>query len=191
MSKASNKQFTKAVEIVKKHAEHNFRLRVVFTSELDHFFKGNLDGLSIWIDEGLTDEDKLFNLLHMIGHSVQWNTDYRLRILGSTLYKNPSEELIRKLQLYEWEANCYALQVLYELSIRELNKWLERRYRLDMLCLTHYYRTGEKVTERSAMSAGLSYFYRHQLPGKLERKEFPFFVPVASEVPRDGLVIGF
>ena len=58
-------------------------LEVIYTHNLDPFFKGDLDGKRIFIGYHLQAEEKLFNLLHLAGHSVQWNVDELLRNLGS------------------------------------------------------------------------------------------------------------
>ena len=72
-------------------------LGVHYTQNLDPFFKGDLDGKTIYIGIHLSPEEKLFNLLHLAGHSIQWNIDELLRNLGSELYKNPDDELLKKL----------------------------------------------------------------------------------------------
>src|SRR6478736_1083334 len=71
-------------------------LNIVYTHNLDPFFKGDLDGKSIFIGYHLSPSEKLFNLVHLAGHSIQWNTDDLLRTMGSELYINPSDELLRK-----------------------------------------------------------------------------------------------
>src|ERR1700733_5087783 len=88
-------------------------LVINYTHNLDPFFKGDLDGKTIYIGNHLAKEEKLFNLLHLAGHSVQWNIDPLLRTLGSELYRNPGDKLLKKLQTYEWQANCYALAILH------------------------------------------------------------------------------
>src|SRR5258705_2479022 len=85
-----------------------------YTHNLDPFFKGDLDGKTIYIGSHLSAEEKVFNLLHLAGHSVQWNIDELLRNLGSELYRNPSDALLLKLQEYEWQANCYSLSVFHK-----------------------------------------------------------------------------
>ena len=74
-------------------------LNIVYTHNLDPFFKGDLDGKTIFLGYHLSPSEKLFNLLHLAGHSIQWNTDDLLRTMGSELYTNPSDELLRKLQV--------------------------------------------------------------------------------------------
>lgn len=160
-------------------------LSIQYTHNLDPFFKGDLDGKVIYIGSHLSPEEKLFNLLHLAGHSIQWNIDPLLRNLGSELYRNPDDALLRKLQEYEWQANCYALTVLHRAGIQSLDKWLTRKYIIDMLYLTHFYKTGEKLKKISAVARA------YPFNRELEPREIPAFTPVANTRTRNGLVIAF
>ena len=110
---------------------------------LNEFFKGDLDGQSIWIGKGLSTEEKLFNLLHLIGHTIQWNTDAASFSLGRVLHDKPDEKTISKLYTYEWQANCYGLFILEYLGFRLLKDWLQDSFRKDITQLINFYRTGE------------------------------------------------
>ena len=156
-----------------------------YTHNLDAFFKGDLDGKTIYIGGHLGPEEKLFNLLHLAGHTVQWNIDPLLRTLGSELYLNPDDELLRKLQAYEWEANCYALGILHEAGILTLDGWLHQKYLIDMFYLTHFYKTGQKL-KRITEVAKKYEFNRDLIP-----KNPPDFTPVAATKSRNGIVINF
>lgn len=160
-------------------------LQINYTQNFDPFFKGDLDGKTIIIGAHLSAEEKVFNLLHLAGHSIQWNVSELLRTLGSELYKNPDDELLKRLQTYEWQANCYALSILHKAGVRNLDKWLSRKYIIDMLYLTHFYKTGEKLKTISA--AAKAYPFNREL----ELKEIPSFTPTASERTRNGIVIAF
>lgn len=160
-------------------------LALQYTHNLDPFFKGDLDGKAIYISDHLSAEEKLFNLLHLAGHSVQWNVNALLRKLGSTLCRNPDDALLFQLQEYEWQANCYALCILKRAGIYYLDKWLCRKYVIDMLYLTHFYKTGEKLKQITA--AAKAYLFKREL----EYRTIPPFLPTASEHTRNGLVIAF
>ncbi|MDB5210648.1 MAG: hypothetical protein JWQ30_1475, partial [Sediminibacterium sp.] len=54
-------------EVVKKMS-----LEIVYTHNLDPYFKGDLDGKRIFIGNHLSAQEKLFNLVHLAGHSIQW-----------------------------------------------------------------------------------------------------------------------
>ena len=163
----------------------NMGLIITYTHNLDPFFKGDLDGQRIFIGSHLDNEDKLFNLLHLAGHCIQWNVDEFLRTLGSELYLNPSDELLKKLQTYEWQANCYGLAILHKAGIFNLDAWLTKEYIQDMIYLTHFYKTGKKLR---AMTKEARDFPFNR---KLEEIPLPSFTPVADVRTRNGIVISF
>lgn len=178
------KQFTKALrKVIFKAVSMGFT--VSNSKSLDPYFKGDLDGIHIWINDEDDDDEDLFNVLHLIGHSIQWNVSEKLRELGSVLHHNPSDELLKQLQEYEWEANCYALQLLHDCKIKGLDAWLNERYRMDMYYLTHFYKTGEKVNYITEIATQYAYVR------PLVLREIPKFVPVALEGSRDGIVLSF
>ncbi len=160
-------------------------LVIHYTHNLDPFFKGDLDGKTIFIGYHLAAEEKLFNLLHLAGHSIQWNINELLRSLGSELYLNPDDRTLLKLQTYEWQANCYALSILHKAEIFSLDKWLTQKYVLDMMYLTHFYKTGQKL-KRITKDAKAYPFNR-----ELESKKIPHFDPRPCKRTRNGLVISF
>lgn len=180
------KRFTDALAKVYEYAK-NLGLTIVDTNDLDRYFKGDLNGLNILISSGLEDEEELFNVLHLIGHSIQWNVDADLRAMGSVLHEKPDDELLKKLQVYEWEANCYGLTILHQVGVHELDKWLTDKYVEDMHYLTNYYKTGEKVK----VITDLSLEYEFTWP--LKDIVIPEFTPYPNVETRSrrGIVIDF
>ena len=176
--------FVKALEKLEVEVKA-MGLVIQYTQNMDPFFKGDLDGKTIFIGIHLSPEEKVFNLLHLSGHSIQWNVDELLRNLGSELYRNPDDKLLLRLQTYEWQANCYALTLLHKAGYFNLDKWLTRKYIIDMLYLTHFYKTGEKLKKISAVAK--AYPFKREL----ESKPVPAFTPVAGTHTRNGLVISF
>lgn len=160
-------------------------LVIQYTQNFDPFFKGDLDGKTIFIGSNLSAEEKVFNLLHLAGHSIQWNIDPLLRSLGSELYQNPDDELLKRLQVYEWQANCFALSILHKSGVVNLDRWLSRKYIIDMLYLTHFYKTGEKLKRITQVIK--AYPFKREL----ETKDIPIFTPTAQARTRNGLVISF
>jgi hypothetical protein len=160
-------------------------LVIQYTPNFDPFFKGDLDGKTIFIGNNLSAEEKVFNLLHLAGHSIQWNIDQLLRTLGSELYHNPDDELLKKLQTYEWQANCFALSILHKSGVFNLDRWLSRKYIIDMLYLTHFYKTGEKLKRITQVIKA------YPFKKELEIKDIPVFTPTAQPRTRNGLVISF
>jgi len=160
-------------------------LTIHYTHNLDPFYKGDLDGKRIFIGNHLDVEEKLFNLLHLTGHSIQWNTSELLRNLGSHLFLHPSDKLLHKLQTYEWQANCYALSILHKAGIKNLDQWLTDKYVIDMLYLTHFYKTGKKLKRITKIAKA------YPFKRALKTKSIPSFKPVACSRTRNGLVIAF
>jgi hypothetical protein len=181
----SNSRYTEVLEKVQDYAEKMLKLLIIDTSDLDPYFKGDLDGVRIWIASALDDDEELFNVLHLIGHSVQWNIDNELRSLGSVLHLKPDDVTLRKLQEYEWEANCYGLFLLHKLQVFDLDEWLFKKYTEDMYYLTHFYKTGEKLKEITDIGR----VYKFSRP--LMEKEIPNFTPWANPESRRGIVIDF
>lgn len=168
------------------HRADTLGIEVEESNDLDKYFKGDMDGKNIWLSPHLSTEEKVFDLLHMIGHTIQWNVDEELYKLGSVLYQNPSPELLDRLQRYEWEANCYAAYILVGVvGNTPASKWLYKKYEEDMQLLTHFYLTGEKVTEVSKLG------YCTAKVWDLEAKIIPKFTPKARPRRRNGLVINF
>jgi hypothetical protein len=164
---------------------HGLGFQIHYTHNLDSFYKGDLDGKRIFIGDHLETEEKLFNLLHLSGHSIQWNVDDLLRNLGSELYLHPDDKLLKKLQTYEWQANCYALAILHKAEIFKLDSWLTKKYITDMLYLTYFYKTGKKLKRITKLAK--SYPFKK----KLKSKSIPEFVPESFKRTRNGLVIAF
>ncbi len=176
--------FTKTLYQCEKIVE-DMGLVVQYTQNLDPFFKGDLDGKKIFIGNHLGVEEKLFNLLHLAGHSIQWNADELLRNLGSELYQQPDDELLRRLQSYEWQANCYGISILHKAGILDLDNWLSKKYIIDMLYLTHFYKTGEKL--KQATSVAKTYSFKKEL----KPLPIPSFTPASGDRTRNGIVISF
>ena len=181
----SSLRFTEVLKKVQDYAQGVLGLSIIDTSDLDPYFKGDLDGIRIWIASALDDDEELFNVLHLVGHSVQWNVSNELRSLGSVLHLKPDDGTLYKLQQYEWEANCYGLCILHKLQVLDLDEWLSRKYTEDMYYLTHFYKTGEKLKEITDISR----VYEFTWP--LVEKEIPIFSPWANPETRRGIVIDF
>jgi len=135
-----------------------YGLPVVITDVTDPF-TGDLDGAQILVDYALEPEEALFILVHLFGHTVQWNVSPKDRELGLLEVKNPTDELLSQLARYEQDAARYSLQLFHESGVRDLDQWLANFAACDVAYLMHFYRTGEKRPFRSFWSdhaAGLT-----------------------------------
>jgi hypothetical protein len=81
---------------------------------------------------------------------------------------------------YERDASSYALSMLHEAGITELDQWLSDYTAADMAYLGHYYRTGEKKE--------FSTFWRDSTP-RIEARPVPPFTPTRRAHRSDGIVI--
>ncbi|MEP7144048.1 MAG: hypothetical protein ABI707_14295, partial [Ferruginibacter sp.] len=107
------------------------------------------------------------------------------RNLGSELYLHPDDKLLKKLQTYEWQANCYALSILHKAGIFDLVDWLTKKYILDMLYLTHFYKTGKKLKQVTNLARA------YPFTRELKPIPIPSFTPVSADRTRNGIVISF
>ena len=66
---------------VQERIENVYGIHVV-TTDVPDPFTGDLNGTEIQIDSALTPEQRLFLLLHLFGHTVQWNVNPRSLDIG-------------------------------------------------------------------------------------------------------------
>lgn len=147
------------------------RLRVrsinVRYEKLPRPFTADIDGKSITIDlRRVDDAGKLFLLLHLFGHTVQWNVSEKWRRLGMLTVNRPHEELLTALLWYEAEAAQYAQQLLMTTPgyTHALGQWFADYAACDSAYLTHFYRTGEKKRFLSFWKDGTPLIFPKRIP---------------------------
>ncbi len=128
--------------------ERRWSIPVTIT-DVPHPFTGDLDGEGIQVDHDLEIEDAVFILVHLFGHTVQWNVSARAREIGMARPDAWSEDQLRELGEYELQACRYSLQLLHDAGIRDLDQWMSDFAACDHAYLMHLYRTGEKRPFRS------------------------------------------
>jgi hypothetical protein len=112
-------------------------------------FTGDLDGERIMVDYDLEIEDALFILIHLFGHTVQWNVSAQQREVAFLAPATWTDEQLRAAMAYEAQACRYSLELLHEAGIHDLDQWLSDFAACDSHYLMHFYRTGEKRAFRS------------------------------------------
>jgi hypothetical protein len=153
----------------------------VSIGDVPHPFTGDLDGERIQVDHEQTPEEALFVLVHLFGHTVQWNVNPRYREIGAMgVLLRPDEALLAELLEYERQACRYSLQLFHEAGIDELDAWLADFAACDLAYLEHVYRTGEKRDFRS--------FFRPGQP-RVEPLAIPEFHPTRWVTRWGGVVI--
>lgn len=165
--------------ILERQIEDRWGIPVVL-SDVPHPFTGDLDGAEIAIDFENGVEDALFILVHLFGHTVQWNTDPAAREIDKEVEEDPSEERLAALQSYEEEACAYSLRLLHDAGVHDLDAWIADFSRCDFAYLRHFYSTGEKLPFRGFWTRGTP---------TMESKEIPPFHPTKWTTRSDGVVI--
>ena len=143
-------------------------------------FTGDLDGATVWIDYELPPAERLFVLLHLVGHSIQWNVSAEAREVGLADARGKDEAFLSRVEAYERGAGRYAIQLLHELEVHDLDAWLADETAADIAYLFHFYRTGEKRDPSSFRAA-------HAPP--LDPLPIPSFAPTRWTTRNDGIVI--
>lgn len=149
-------------------------------SDVPNPFTGDLDGAEIQVDYDEEIESALFIVVHLFGHTVQWNTSEAARDIGYKLYPNPSDEMLRRLHEYEHEACRYSMQLFHEAGVRDLDGWLSDYSACDFAYLIDVYKSGVKKPFKS--------FWKDGAP-RLEPKPIPRFVPTRWVSRSDGIVV--
>ena len=107
-------------------------------------YTGQFDGREIWADLDRDPQEAVFILVHLFGHTVQWNVDEQLRELGLANSGVRAQDLPRIYQ-YERQASQLGLALLEETGEYRLARWLSDCFGADWKFLAHFYRTGEKL----------------------------------------------
>jgi hypothetical protein len=165
--------------LAERHVERRYGIPIVI-SDVPNPFTGDLDGAEIRIDHDLSIEDALFILIHLFGHTVQWNQSEEARTIGQKVLESPSAEQLAALERYEREACRYSLALLHEVGVRELDQWVADFAACDFAYLRHFYTTKEKRPFRE--------FWRDGQP-LLEPLKIPEFHPTRWVSRWDGIVV--
>ena len=131
-----------------RHIEDRWQVPVRI-NDVPSPFTGDLDGEQIMVDYDLEIEDALFILIHLFGHTVQWNVSAEKRAIAFAKPDVWNEELLAEVCAYELEACRYSLRLLHDLGIHDLDQWLSDFAACDSAYLVHFYKTGEKRPFRS------------------------------------------
>ena len=164
---------------VEPYIERRYGIPVI-VGDVPHPFTGDLDGGEIRVDHDLDAEEAVFILVHLFGHTVQWNTSARAREIGAQVVRDPNPELLAELERYEREACRYSLQLFHEAGVHHLDGWLSDFAACDFRYLHHFYTTGEKRSFRS--------FWVDGAP-RLEPLAIPEFEPTVWRSRWDGVVV--
>ena len=113
---ATEERFREVFNRIEAYIERRYSIPVI-TRDVTDPFTGDLDGEHIEVDYDQSCEDALFIIVHLFGHTVQWNTDRRARVIGTARVESPSEEFLTELRDYESKACAYSLQLFHDAEI--------------------------------------------------------------------------
>lgn len=167
MTRGPEPDFHDAFVAVTRHVARRYGV-AVDEGEIPPPAKGDLDGRRILIGSRADDEERLFLVAHLFGHTVQWNLSAELRRLGMTMPVRPDAGTLAALEAYEREACRYSQQALHEAGVTSLDQWLADYSACDLAFLRHLYASGERLPFRS--------LWRHGQP-LLEPLPIPEFTP--------------
>jgi len=146
-------EFRDACGALTEHLRGRYGVSVE-VAKIEPPLKGDLDGSRILVADHNTDEERLFLVAHLFGHTVQWNVSMELRRLGMTMPVKPTPEELDALEAYEREACRYSQQALHEAEVSGLDQWLADYSACDLAFLRHLYTTGERRAFRGFWKRG-------------------------------------
>lgn len=115
---------------------------------------GIFDGSEIGIDYANDLEMSLFVMVHLFGHTVQWNTVPSYRTIDSRVKPGAPAEVIEEARVYEENASRYGLQLLHEANITDRDQWISDWRASDWKYLSTYYATGKLPAWHDCRSTG-------------------------------------
>jgi len=175
----NDERFREVFNVLERHVEDRWNLPVRIRDVPDPF-TGDLDGAEIHVEYDLSAEDALFILIHLFGHTVQWNVSEDLRRLGAVRGPGLSDDTIAALVAYEREACRYSLRLLHDAGVHDLDQWLADFAACDLAYLLHFYKHDEKRPFRE--------FWRDGQP-LLTPLDIPDFTPTRWLSRYDGVVV--
>lgn len=174
----TTERFTEVYHHVERVIEDRWGIPVV-TADVANPFTGDLDGAEIKVDFDLSAEDALFIIVHLFGHTAQWNTSEAARRIAH--FKGPWDpSAIARVRAYELEACCYSMQLFHEAGVHDLDQWLSDFSACDFAYLEHFYATGKTGAFRA--------FWQDGTP-LLAPRPIPFFTPQKWLGRWDGIVV--
>src|ERR1051325_7969669 len=93
-------------------------------------YTGQFDGKELWVDLEKDAEEAVFILVHLFGHTVQWNIDEKLRVLGLA-NSGVTEADLPRIYEYEREASQIGLALIEKTGEFGLARWLTDRFGAD------------------------------------------------------------
>src|SRR4051812_3201247 len=99
-------------------------------------------------------ETAFFVLIHLFGHTVQWNLSEEFRTIGQETRERRTEEELKVIYDYECDATRYSLALMHEAGITDMDRWASDWFHADWHYLRHFYQTGEKLDFKTLLVPG-------------------------------------
>lgn len=118
---------------------------------------GDFDGVAIKVDYALELDLAFYILLHLFGHSVQWNLSEEHRRLGQDQTVPKSPQQMEQIRQYELDATRYSLQLCRDAGaepLGEIDRFVSDWFYADYKFLEHFYTTGERLDPRKLYEPG-------------------------------------
>lgn len=103
---------------------------------------GTFDGLEIILDPDVEFEMQCFILLHLFGHSVQWVAPTLEHKLTAIQQSTDKSAFLNALQVYEFEAAQFGIQLMHEAGVTDLDQWYSDFVQTDWNYVRRYYVEG-------------------------------------------------
>ncbi len=133
---------------------------------------GTFDGAEIGIDWANDQEMSLFVLVHLFGHTVQWNTVASYRTIDQRVKPGAPAEIIEEAHVYERNASRLGLTLLRDAGI-DRDQWLADWCGSDWKYLSTYYATGTLPDWHSCRSHGHPPLEPLAIPSFTPRRFYP------------------
>jgi hypothetical protein len=141
--------YNRVVPVVEK----KYGVEVVISDVVDPN-TGDFDGEKILIDYDQDLEVALFVLVHLFGHTAQWNTSEAYRNLGLHAATGKTQEELLAIHEYEQGATRIGIALLHEAGVSDMDGWASDWWRADYEYLLHFYETGDKLDVRALLKRG-------------------------------------
>src|SRR4030095_9484903 len=102
---------------------------------------GDFDGQRILLDYEQDLEVALFVLVHLFGHTVQWNVSEKWRNLGLNVAVGKTEQEMKDIHEYEQGATRLGIALLHEAGVRDMDGWASDWWRAEYEHLLHFFAT--------------------------------------------------
>lgn len=145
--------FKRAYDLVERRIEDRYGIPVRIADVIDPN-TGDFDGMHIAVDYNQDLETAFFVLVHLFGHTVQWNISAHYRAVGHDLSIGKGEAELKAIWEYEQNATRYSLQLMHEVGLTDMDEWVSDWWAADWRYLEHYYRTGEKLDFKTLLRPG-------------------------------------